>query len=331
MEKSEIIKAQLSKVIPGKKVTDPEITDGFTVHVDENKYCKCDWVQVYNETGAKTKGRPIGNYVTIRVDINRLFDLASELPLRKATLTVAEYLAKLLNLTRDDSVLVVGIGNSKITADCLGVRTAQKVEALRHIASEVNELFEEEDWIREISVICPGTMSDTGMTTAEVVRGICNEIKPSKVLLIDALAAQGTQRLHRTIQMSDTGLTPGAGTGRTDNLQTIDAEYLDIPVVSIGIPMVVSTEVIIADFMRSLQQADDDNGGNDNDQKLSDETLEKIKQHTEKMSMSSPYVTTKELDDIVNNSAKLLSNAINAALADNTFALDPEDILDWVM
>lgn len=231
-----------------------EAPDGVIVDFDEREMCNCTWVQIQNKTGAEAMGRSIGNYVTIETNIMEHGKCGE---LDEIAKTVSEYLSKLISISDDASVLVVGIGNRNVIADSLGVRVADKVTATRHIADESEGIFRKV--IRPVSVISPGVMGITGISTAEIIKSISDVIKPSLVILIDALSARKTSRLYSTIQMSDAGIIPSAGlTGKT-NKQEINSEYLGIPTVSIGIPTVINAATIMTDFISLLSRAQSDN------------------------------------------------------------------------
>jgi len=284
-----------------------ETPDGVTLDFTETEFCQCTWVQIQNENGAAIMERAIGNYVTIETDIMYRGKTGE---LDEIAKIVSEYLTRLMgisDISDDASVLVVGIGNRNVIADSLGVRTADKVVATRHAVSEVKNYQGEP--IRSISVISPGVMGVTGISTAEIIKSICGVINPSLVILIDALAARETTRLCSTIQLSDAGIVPAAGVTGKANKQEINSDYLRIPTVSIGIPTVVNAATIMTDFMSLLAQEHSD------DEELGESMIKCIHQYAEDLFLtSSPFVATKEIDAAINYSAYVLSTAINMAL-----------------
>jgi spore protease len=168
--------------------------------------------------------------------------------------------------------------------------------------------------VRPVSVIVPGVMGVTGISTAEIIKSICGEIKPDLVILIDALAARSTPRLYSTIQMTDTGLTPSAGLANdTVPRQAINRDFLGIPVISIGIPTVINAGAIIADAISMFANCHENPDSDDN--ALDPEMLENIHQFADAMfATSSPFVATKEIDAVIHFSAHIISTAINMAL-----------------
>jgi spore protease len=97
--------------------------------------------------------------------------------------------------------------------------------------------------LRSVSAFSPGVLGLTGIETAEILRGVVDKVKPSLLICVDALAARKTSRIHATIQMSDTGVSPGAGLG---NRQTpINQSTMGVPVVAIGVPTVLMLQICI--------------------------------------------------------------------------------------
>ncbi len=227
-------------------------------------------VEILNENGAKEIGKPIGKYLTLKVSsfVNDTDILDGRLK------SFADVLSSLLPKNRK-SVLVVGLGNRRITADSLGPLACSFVLATRHILGDMednlglNGLF-------PVSCINTGVLAETGIESAEIVLGIVNQVKPSCVVAIDALASGSTERLGTTVQLSDVGISPGSGVG--NHRFEISEKTLGVPVISIGIPTVVSTSVI--------------SGKNED----------------------SAFVTPREIDEICRQGAKLIGMGINVCL-----------------
>lgn len=254
------------------------VIDGVIVEECENKTT----VKVLNEKGARELGKPVGTYITYGVDSFiggiEIFDGILE--------EIAEVLRLLLpdNIT---SVLVVGIGNTDITADALGPRANDYVLATRHLVTNGDESFFKNFF--NVSSISSGVLGDTGIESAEVIKGIAGEIKPSCVIAVDALAAGSKERLGKTIQFSDTGISPGSGVG--NHRFEISEKTLGVPVISVGIPTVLSTALL---------------GDDENDSML---------------------VTPGEIDRIIEQGAKLIGMSINVCLQNN---ISPRDLFSLV-
>jgi len=289
--------------------------DGFSIDSIETNLCKCTWVEIQNGNGEAAMGKSVGNYITIETSI---LENGQRGNLDEIAKTVSEYLVKIMNISDDDSVLVVGVGNRSVLADSLGVRTVDKICVTRHVIDETNgELGTN---LRPVSAIAPGVMGVTGLNTAEIIKSITDEVNPSLVIVIDALAARKSHRICTTIQISDTGLTPSSGIVGKNKKQTINAEYLGRPVISIGIPTVINAANIVTDVLGLLLPQHDSftSQGADGNTSFGGELIENIRHYTDELfSESSPFVTPKEIDATIHYSAYIISTAINIALFGN--------------
>lgn len=199
-----------------------------------NENLKIERVKITTEEGEKAIGKPKGNYITI--DVNNL-KIAQEDEISKASEVLANELKKIVDLHTDKqgSTLVVGLGNIYVTPDSLGPKVINEIEVTRHVIKYLPQYVEE--GTREISAISPGVLGTTGIETVEILKGIVDNIHPELVIVIDALASRSIERISSTIQISDTGIVPGAGVGNTR--AEISQRTLNIPVIAIGIPTVV--------------------------------------------------------------------------------------------
>ena len=226
--------------------------------------------------------KPAGNYIT--VDTPPLTDNEKE---RDAIIGVlAKELARFI--PKEGTVLAVGLGNRAITPDALGPMAADMVLATRHIEKEFARSVGLED-LRAVAVLTPGVLGQTGTESGEVTAGICHIVHPAAIIAIDALAARSVHRLGTTIQISDTGIAPGAGVGNRRVPLTRDT--LGIPIIAIGVPTVVDAATIAADC------------GAD------DETVRAIAPAAQNL-----VVTPREIDLLVQRAAYLIAGGINAAL-----------------
>ena len=158
---------------------------------------------------------------------------------RGISVQLAKIIRQLIQEKNEElSVLVVGLGNREVTPDALGPRVVDNLFITRHIVKEYGKYAFGEKNVNRISSIVPGVMAQTGMESLEIIHGIIDETKPDLVIVIDALAARSTKRLNRTIQVTDTGINPGSGVG--NHRHGLNKKSLGIPVISIGIPTVVS-------------------------------------------------------------------------------------------
>ncbi|MBR6392076.1 MAG: GPR endopeptidase [Eubacterium sp.] len=235
-------------------------------------------VKVTDENGAKALGKPVGNYVTLEVksfvNDTDVFDGRLD--------TFANVLRSILP-ENVSSVLVAGLGNKNITADSLGPKTNSYVLSTRHILDELRSTSGLEGLFC-VSSVSTGVLGETGIETAELIRGIAAQIKPSCIITVDALAATSMERLGTTVQFSDSGISPGSGVG--NHRHEISFKTVGVPVISIGIPTVVSTSV--------LSPSGD----------------------------SGAYVTPREIDRISEHGAKLIGMGINVCLHKGLSAKD---------
>ena len=212
-----------------KKNNKLEEIDGIQTEekeIDEN--LKVEKVKIINKNGEKAIGKPIGTYVTI--DIKNL-RLAEEAEIQKSAETLSTELKEIINkhINFKDDILVVGLGNIYVTPDSLGPKVIKTIDITRHIIKYLPQYIDENS--RPVSAISPGVLGTTGIETLEILEGIVNEIKPKMLIVIDALASRSIERISSTIQISDTGIVPGAGVG--NKRKEISKNTLGIPVIAI--------------------------------------------------------------------------------------------------
>ena len=150
-------------------------------------------------------------------------------------------------------VLVVGLGNQLVTPDALGPGVLGNLKVTRHLLHQYGETFCRKHKLPTISGIAPGVMAQTGMETAEILKGIIRETSPDLLIAVDALAARSIRRLGTTIQLTDTGIHPGSGVG--NHRHSLTMESMGVPVIAIGVPTVVGAAAIVHDTVSALIQA----------------------------------------------------------------------------
>ena len=267
-------------------------------------------VKITNEEGEKAIGKPIGNYITI--DIRNL-RIAQDEDIEKYSNILSNELKKLIDshVDKQGEILVVGLGNIYVTPDSLGPKVINNIEVTRHIIKYLPQYVEE--GTRMVSAISPGVLGTTGIETVEILKGIVENIHPKLIIVIDALASRSIERISSTVQLSDTGIVPGAGVG---NKRTEISEItLGVPVIAIGIPTVVETAVLVNDaldlFISRLQDEAKSNNYL-NELKIQD-NYEGIKE----VLMPGDYnliVTPKEIDDLIKNMTEVVAQGINLSL-----------------
>lgn len=270
-----------------KKTIEGIEMSSFNAH--ETKVTRID---VTNESGAKTVGKPIGRYVTVEV---------------KPFAKYAQYIDDSFFVLKDEigqiipkegSVLVAGLGNIRITPDALGPKCASMIFATRHITGE---LLKETglSGLRSVTAFSTGVLGETGAEAAEIIKGIVHTVNPDFVITVDALAARNVERLGTTVQMCNTGIIPGSGVGNAR--REISEKTIGVPVISIGVPTVVDAATLILDYL----------GDYENDDLLYKEA-------------GSMTVTPREVDLMTERASKLTALAINCALQPD---ISPEDML----
>lgn len=290
------------------KLEEIEGVEANQEEIDEN--IKVERVKITSEKGEKAIGKTIGNYITI--DIKKL-KIAQEEEIKKAAETLSNELKKIIDthIDKQGEILVVGLGNIYVTPDSLGPKVINEIEVTRHIINYLPQYVEE--GTRMVSAISPGVLGTTGIETVEILKGIVDNINPKLVIVIDALASRSIERISSTVQLSDTGIVPGAGVGNTRS--EISQKTLGIPVIAIGIPTVVETAVLVNDsldlFIQKLQ-----------DKAKSNEYLNKLKeednyQEIKEALLPKDYnliVTPKEIDDLIENMKDIVAQGINQSL-----------------
>lgn len=228
---------------------------------DEDKEMKVTTVKIETENGAKVMKKPVGTYVTIEAPNLSVPDeeYHSEIA-RELSRYLEKFIRNLPGMKKgkkereeDISILVVGLGNRKVTPDALGPYVADNLNITRHIIKEYGKYAMGEDEVQLVSAIVPGVMGQTGMETVEIVQGVVKETRPDVIIAVDALAARSSKRLNRTIQIADTGINPGSGVG--NHRSAITKDTVGVPVIAIGVPTVVDAATIVNDTMENLLMA----------------------------------------------------------------------------
>ena len=284
--------------------------DGVEVENESKEDIEISRVKITNENGEKALGKLIGNYVTIDIKKMKLID---EEKIHKVSEIVSRELRDIIaeHITETDDILVVGLGNIYVTPDALGPKVVPEIEVTRHILEYMPEAMPKDT--RPVSAVSPGVLGITGIETMEMLKGIVDNIKPKMLIAIDALASRSIERISSSIQIADTGIVPGAGVNNTR--KEISIKTLGIPVIAIGIPTVVDLASITNDcidlFITSLQEKAESNAylnelkEKDNYNEIREALIPKD---------YNMIVTPKEIDKLIENMSKIVSEGINMAL-----------------
>jgi len=257
-------------------------------------------VIIDTKNAAKTMGKPIGTYVTMEAPALLEPDEGYH---REISECLAEELKNMIpNAGKEQSVLVVGLGNREVTADALGPHVVDNLFITRHVVKTYGKAAYERETINQISSIEPGVMAKTGMETVEIIKGVVNETQPDVLIVIDALAARSTKRLNRTIQITNTGIHPGSGVG--NHRKALTEESLGVPVIAIGVPTVVDAATIVGDALEKLM-----------DGYSEFERVKYMGQHRSAfVELNNMYMTGKDIDAVIKRVSFTVSEGINMAL-----------------
>lgn len=294
-----------------KKSNNLDEIDGIDAEekiIDEN--LKVSKVKITNSNGEQSIGKPMGDYITI--DIKNL-KIAEEEDIQKSAEVLSNELKQIIDKHIDykDDILVAGLGNLHVTPDSLGPKVVSDIDITRHIIKYMPQYIDSNS--RPVSAISPGVLGTTGIETLEVLEGVIDKIEPKMLIVIDALASRSIERISSTIQLSDTGIVPGAGVGNTR--KELSKNTLGIPVIAIGIPTVVESAVLVNDcldlFIEKLQE-----------EAKSNEYLNNLKEqdnYEEIKEALNPYdynmiVTPKEIDELIKNMANIVARGMNLSV-----------------
>ena len=247
-------------------------------------------ITITTPEGEQAFGKPKGTYITMEVE--GLLEQRDGIKDRAARALATE-LKKLIPFDYYLKVLVVGLGNEKVTPDSLGPYTVDKVKITSHLFT----MFEADgDWeMANVSGFNPSVTGVTGMETADLIEKVVSLVKPDVTIIIDSLAAKNIERMSTTIQICDTGIEPGAGMG--NRRKAISQETMGCKVVSIGVPTVIDSRTLIIDAAKDISGWDE----RETEKYLNQRKLDMI-------------VTSTDIDEIIKDFSEIISNAINITL-----------------
>ena len=250
-------------------------------------------VDILDARGEEALGKPAGCYLTI--DLTTFWQRKADF-FPRAVRAVGTQLKSML--PQEGPVLVVGLGNAAMTPDAVGPLTADSVLVTRHLISAMPRQFA---GFRPVSVVRTGVLGTTGVESAEAVAGVAEQVRPAAIIAVDALASRRRERVCATVQLSDTGITPGSGVG--NHRAALNRETLGVPVIAVGIPTVVDAATLAADL-------------------LEEAGVEHMDADRLRQGQGNMMVTPRDIDAQVRDLSKVVGYGINWALQD----LDVEDI-----
>ena len=203
-------------------------------------------VDILDEQGASSLGKPVGSYVTVQLDA---LARREEDAFGRAARAIAAELNGLLKLPEGATCLVVGLGNRAITPDAIGPGVADHTMVTRHLVEQVPEHFGS---FRPVAALAAGVLGTTGVESGELVKAVAEKIRPGCIIAVDALASRSMDRVCTTVQLANTGIVPGSGVG--NHRAALNRETLGVPVIAVGVPTVVDAGTLAADILAEAGQ-----------------------------------------------------------------------------
>lgn len=339
------LEAHEQKVEENQQTEEGSPVDGVVVKEENLEGVKLTTVRI-SDKGAEQIGKKPGRYLTFEMQGIRKRDSDLQETVEKVFASQFAGFIESLNIPKDASCLIVGLGNWNVTPDALGPITVEKLLITKHLfdlsPEDVSEGF------RPVSAMSPGVMGVTGIETSDMIFGVIEQTQPDFVIAIDALASRSIERVNTTIQISDTGIHPGSGVG--NKRKELSQGTLGIPVIAIGVPTVVDAVTITSDtidfilkhFGHEMKNEDnpakalvpsgmtfgerkeltEDDLPDKNNRKafmgivgnLSEEEKRKLIQEVLAPLGHNLMVTPKEVDEYMEDMANVISGGLNASL-----------------
>lgn len=253
-------------------------------------------VRITTQEGQRALGKPVGTYITLELPgLKRREEDAFPRAVRALA-------AELKELLPEDAggVLVVGLGNRAITPDNIGPSAVGHTLVTRHLVEQVPQHF---GHFRPVAALAAGVLANTGVESSELVRAVVERIRPSCVIAIDALASRSLSRVCSTIQLADTGISPGSGVG--NHRAALNRETLGVPVIALGVPTVVDVATLCADVLEEAGRGE-----------LEPEAL--------RGAGGGLMVTPRDIDQSVNDLSKVIGYGVSLALQEGLSMEDME-------
>lgn len=268
----------------------------LTEDYDEKNKIRVSTVEIKDEKGAQAMQKPIGIYITIEAPELGRSDEDYHKPVSEV---IANNIKKLVGDLNKEDILIVGLGNREVTPDALGPQVVDNLFITRHLIREYGQEFKDKNKLGVVSAISPGVMAQTGMEAQEIIKGIIDETQPKLLIVIDALASRSVSRLNTTIQISDTGISPGSGIG--NNRKALNEESLGRKVIALGVPTVVDAATIVADTLTKYME----NTG------FKEDEIYKFISEVNGQQVENMFVTPKNIDESIKRISYTISEALN--------------------
>lgn len=248
-------------------------TEGIKQQIRQGRTSKITEITIETDEAGKPIGKGKGRYITIEAasPYAEFTDQADD---------IADELKKLCGC--DNNILIIGLGNSGITPDALGPKAVSGIIATRHLRDELpKEHFL--SGLHSVSALATGVLGQTGIEVAEITKAVCDRTSPQCVIVIDALACADSSRLGTTVQLTDTGISPGSGV--QNSRKELSRQTLGVPVVAVGVPTVIDMHTI----------------------------FENMSGRSPEKNLPNMMVTPRDIDRIIDRTAKLIAHALNRA------------------
>ncbi|MGN1208061.1 MAG: GPR endopeptidase [Christensenellales bacterium] len=250
-------------------------------------------IEIENEKGAKILGRDVGSYTSIYTE--KLDPYNTEIK-NYVIYSLCEILKDYIQMVNKNAktFLVVGVGNKNYVSDSIGPEVLSQIIITRH--AKINNPNVLDPRLKSVCAISPSVLGVTGIETLDIVCGVCEKVKPDVIIVIDSIISNSYNYIGKCFQISTNGLVPGSGVDNTQ--KKLDANTLKTPVISIGIPLVVSCASIFEEY------------------------FEKFESQLEDL-----IVTKKDIDILVSNCAQIVATSVNMAIH-NKMTFD--EIVDYM-
>ncbi len=257
----------------------------FTHEKTVHGHIESSYIKVLEKENAL--GKEIGDYVSVQFE--HLFDHEEREAIVKEVCDQLQKMIRSMNL-KPKKILIVGLGNRFITSDALGPEVADDILVTAHYyAHEDRKMLK---GTRNVAVIQPGVMGQTGLESFAIVKSVAEEFQPDLIIAVDALATRSVSRINRVIQINNTGIQPGSGVG--NHRSALNEDSLGVPVIAIGVATVTSIGAILSEVLEQSQVSVSD-------------VLNELSQR-EQLDL---VVTPKSMDDELKQLVYLVSQSIN--------------------
>lgn len=304
-----------ASAVENLKISDKK-ESGIETNIFEKDGITVTEVMITNKKGEEAVGKPVGKYVTLEVpslrdNITEVYDNTKKM--------LTQELKKYIDLDKNHTILVVGLGNRFVTPDALGPKVIDKLLVTRHLYNVLPPDITDE--MHSLCAVAPGVLGITGIETGEIIKGIADKIKPDIIIAIDALASRKTSRISTTFQIADTGIVPGSGIG--NKRHALNKETIGVPVIAIGVPTVIEAVAVANDAIDMLIEAIKLNADKNSEiyksmDALNNETRYELISKLLVPSGSELIVTPKEVDSIIDEVSGIIADSINEAINGKT-------------